>query len=344
MSRILQVLNGQIVHPPPIWLMRQAGRYLPEYRALRSKAGGFLDLCYDPDMATEVSLQPIRRFQFDAAILFSDILVVPHALGQNLWFAEGEGPRLDPIDASTMLPDYDRQSFLAHLEPSFETVRRLRQTLTDETAVIGFCGAPWTVGSYMVAGRGTPDLAPIRHLARNNPDALQGIVDRLTEASIDYLCAQIDAGADIVQIFESWAQVLHGADFDRWSLQPITKIVEALKAHSPQTPIIVFPRKAPDGYPKIAEIPGVAGVSVDPDIDLAWAAADLQQHVAVQGNIDPDALIVGPDAIDSAIEQLSTSLMAGPWITNLGHGILPTTPIDHVHHLVKRVRDLVPVS
>ena len=339
MASILSVLNGQTGGAIPIWLMRQAGRYLPEYRQVRAEAGGFLDLCYNPEFATEVTLQPILRFGFDAAILFSDILVVPHALGQAVWFETGEGPRLEPISGIDMLRDYDRAAFLSHLEPPLETIGCLRKALPEGTPLIGFCGAPWTVASYMVAGRGTPDLAPVRDLAASRPAALQGIIDRLVTASVDYLTAQIDAGAQIIQIFESWAQVLADGDFDRWSLEPLSRIVTALKAHAPDVPVIVFPRKSGDGYLKVAKLDGVSAVSIDPDVDLDWIATHVQTRCAVQGNVDPNAMVAGPEAIDTALEPLFRTLAEGPWIANLGHGILPQTPIEHVEYLVRRVRD-----
>lgn len=340
MGSFIQVLTSEPRMPPPLWLMRQAGRYLPEYRAIREKAGGFLNLCYTPALATEVTLQPIRRFGFDAAILFSDILVVPDALGQNVWFAPGEGPRLEPISAIEALGDYDENAALEHLAPVFEAVERIREALPQSVDLIGFCGAPWTVASYMVAGRGTPDLAPVRSLAATHPEALQGIIDRLVSVSIAYLTRQVEAGAQAVQIFESWAQVLDGADFDRWSLEPVQRIVDGVRAAAPDVPIIVFPRKAGDGYAKIAELPGVAGVSIDPDLDLDFARDRLQSHVAVQGNIDPQDLVIGPERVGPAVDRLAEALGGGRWIANLGHGIVPETPIAHVEDLVRRIRAL----
>lgn len=342
MKKLLSVLSGQIQYPPPLWLMRQAGRYLPEYRQTRRTAGSFLDLCYNSDLATEVTLQPIHRYGFDAAIIFSDILVVPHALGQNLRFAEGEGPRLDPIKTISQLAPYDKNQFLNHLKPTLTALANLREQLPSPITLIGFCGAPWTVASYMVAGRGTPDLAPIRQMAQDNKDDLQQIIDQIVQASIDYLIAQIDAGAEVLQIFESWAEVLKGYDFDKWSLDPISRIVAAVTSYDPTIPIIVFPRKSGDGYIKVARLPGVKAVSVDPDIDLKWAADTIQPLCAVQGNIDPKALISGPEAIDFSLNQLHNTLAKGPWIANLGHGITPQTPLDHVSYLVKRVREIGP--
>jgi uroporphyrinogen decarboxylase len=338
MGPLLSVLAGERVSPPPIWLMRQAGRYLPEYRQLRAEAGSFLDLCYAPRLAAEVTLQPIRRFGFDAAILFSDILVVPHALGQALWFAEGEGPRLEPIDRIDALQPFDPDDVLARLEPVFETVERVRRSLDAERALLGFCGAPWTVASYMVAGRG--DRAPILEMARSAPERLAGIIDRLVEASILYLSRQVEAGADAVQIFDSWAGVLHGDDFERWCVAPIRRIVEGLRMRHPDVPVIAFPREAGTGYRRIVEAVPVNAVSIDSDLPLDFAREVLQPRVAIQGNIDPEALIAGPAAIDPALDRLHAALGQGRLIVNLGHGIRPQTPIAHVAHLVERVRGL----
>ncbi|MEM6615727.1 MAG: uroporphyrinogen decarboxylase [Pseudomonadota bacterium] len=340
MKSLLSVLSGNASEPPPIWLMRQAGRYLPEYRATREKAGGFLDLCFNPELATEVTLQPIRRFGFDASILFSDILVIPHGLGQKVWFAVGEGPRLEPISTIDELGDTGSEIALERLSPVIETVSRLHQSLPAETTLIGFCGAPWTVASYMVAGRGTPDLAPIRTFAAEAPVKLQGIIDRLVEVSIDYLLAQVRAGAEVLQIFESWAQVLRGDDFKRWSFDPVSRIVDGVKARSPETPIIVFPRKAAlEGYSAVAQLEGVAGVSIDSDFDLNIAAEKLQPFAAVQGNLDPQDLVAGPESIDPKVDAMKAALSAGPWVANLGHGIVPETPIAHVEHFIRRIRE-----
>lgn len=284
-------------------------------------------------------MQPLRRFGFDAAILFSDILVVPDALGQKVWFETGEGPRLKPITRIDALPTVDDASFLRHLDSPLETLGRLRRMLDPQIAVIGFCGAPWTVASYMVGGRGTPDLAPIRNLAASDGPALSGIIDRLVDVSVTYLSAQASAGADVLQIFESWAQVLRGAAFEQWSLGPVRRIVEGVKARHPDIPIIVFPRKAGDGYVDMARLPGVAGISVDSDIDLEWAAERLQPFAAIQGNVDPAALVEGPTAIDRAVDRLFATVGQGPWIANLGHGIVPQTPTGHVAHLIRRIRE-----
>ena len=259
-------------------------------------------------------------------------------LARKLWFVEGEGPRLEPISAIDDLGPYDRMGFLNHLAPVFETVSRLRSELPRDVTLIGFCGAPWTVASYMIAGRGTPDLAPVRTLAAEAPDRLAGVIDRLVEASVDYLSAQVEAGAEVLQIFESWAQVLEGEAFDRWSLDPVRRIVTGVRARHPAIPIIVFPRKGGDGYRKVAETLDIDAVSIDPDLPLDWARDSLQPHVAVQGNIDPMALKAGPAAMDPAIDALLETLGKGPLIVNLGHGIDKETPIPHVEHLVARVR------
>jgi len=340
MTLFRRVLNGERHLPPPLWMMRQAGRYLPEYRETRAQAGSFLKLCYTPELACEVTLQPIRRFHFDASILFSDILVVPHALGQNFWLEEGEGPRLDPISEIGALGAYDQDAFLAHLEPVFDAVSMIREALPEDVDLIGFCGAPWTVASYMIAGRGTPDLAPARALAAERPEAMDAIINRLVEASADYLIRQVERGVQALQIFESWAQVLEGEAFDRWSYAPAMAIVRKVKAVHPDIPIIVFPRKSGHGYEKMAREPLISAVSLDSDIDLDYVRRSVQPHAAVQGNIPPEAMIAGPDAIDRAVEKAAEALGNGPWIANLGHGIDKSTPVAHVEHLVKRVRAL----
>lgn len=321
-----------------MWMMRQAGRYLPEYRAIRSTATSFLNFCYTPDLATEATLQPIRRFGFDAAILFSDILVVPDALGQGVRFAEGEGPRLEPLvspsDAAFLKPAID----LERLAPVLETVRRVRASLDADKALIGFCGAPWTVATYMIAGRGTPDQRPARMFAYEHPDAFQRLMTLLIEASADYLVAQFQAGVDCVQIFDSWAGVLPKHEFDRWCVEPARAIVEKVRARVPGAPVIGFPRGASTELADYAQITGVNGVGVDTAVDLAAAARSVPSSVAVQGNLDPLALIAGGAALDRAIDHILAATDGRPHIFNLGHGILPETPIAHVERLVDRVR------
>jgi uroporphyrinogen decarboxylase len=332
----LDVLAGKVAKVPPLWMMRQAGRYLPEYRELRKQAGSFLDLCYNPALATEVTLQPIRRFGFDAAILFSDILVVPHAFGQKVWFEEGEGPRLEVVSRATGLDHLKPEIDLQHLAPVLETVDRLATALPQETALIGFCGAPWTVASYMVAGKGTPDQAPARLLAYGDPDFLQQIIDRLIAGSIRYLNAQIGAGAQAVQIFESFASALPPALLQRWSIDPISKIVAGVKAANPQAKIIVFARGSGPQVTRFAAIPGVDAIGVDWMSDLGSVAA--QVTITTQGNLDPLALVAGGDALRLGVEAVLTATEGRPHVVNLGHGIVPQTPVAHVEEFVKLVR------
>jgi len=334
----LDTLNGTTPARPPMWLMRQAGRYLPEYREIRAEAASFLDFCYTPERAAEATLQPIERFGFDAAILFSDILVVPDALGQGVRFAEGEGPRLDPVISSDDLSILKPRIDLDHLAPVFETVRIVRAALADDKALIGFCGAPWTVATYMIAGRGTPDQKPARMFAYREPRAMQALIDRLVEASVDYLVAQFEAGVDCVQIFDSWAGVLPKPEFDRWCLKPAQAIVEKVRARVPGAPIIGFPRGASTELTEFARLTGVNAVGVDTAVDMAAAAASVPAGVAVQGNLDPFALIAGGETLDRAVDYILASAKGRPHIFNLGHGILPETPIEHVERLVERVR------
>ena len=334
---VRRVLDGECLSPPPMWLMRQAGRYLPEYRALRAQAGSFLDLCFDPDLATRVTLQPIERFGFDAAILFSDILVIPHALGQTVRFVEGEGPRLEPLD-ETSIPKLDDWSVVERLAPVLETVAQVRSRLAPDKTLIGFCGAPWTVATYMIAGKGTPDQAPTRLFAARQPVAFQRLIDRLVDASSEYLIAQLRAGADVVQIFDSWAGVLGDEAFERWCLAPTAEIVRRVKAAEPDARIIGFPKGIGLRLERFVEASGVDGVSIDWTTPLAFARDRLQPHVAVQGNLDPMVLIAGGDALDRAVERILATLGRGRFIFNLGHGILPETPVANVARLVELVQ------
>ncbi len=334
---VLEALAGRRPSATPIWLMRQAGRYLPEYRAVRTKAGSFLDLCYNPDLATEVTLQPIRRFGFDAAILFSDILVVPHAFGQNVWFAEGEGPRLDPIADRDGLSRIAGTIDLERLEPVFETLRRLRRELPRPVTLLGFCGAPFTVASYMVAGKGTPDQAPIRLLAYRDPEFVAALIDRLVEGSIAYLSQQIEAGAEAVQIFESFAGALPPALLPRWSVEPVRRIAEGVRQRHPGARIIVFAKGA---GARLADYAGFAdALGIDWASDPAEADGIVPPGLAVQGNLDPLALIAGGEAMETGIDAALTGFAGRPHIFNLGHGIRPETPIAHVERLVQRVRE-----
>ena len=333
---MLDVLKGQAVFPPPLWMMRQAGRYLPEYRETRGRAGSFLDLCYDPDLAVEVTMQPIERFGFDASILFSDILVVPHALGRDVRFEEGRGPLLTPI-AAAEIAALSGETFHVNLEPVYETVRRLRAKLPDETTLIGFCGAPWTVATYMIAGRGTPDQAPARLFAYREPEAFQHLLKVLADHSAAYLIRQIEAGADVVQIFDSWSGVLDDASFDLFCVQPVTEIVGRVRAVHPDVPIIGFPKGAGARYRTYRQKTGVTGLGIDWTVPLA-AAKDLQRSGAVQGNLDPLRLVAGGKALSDGVETILKALGDGPLIFNLGHGITPETPIAHVEAMVKQVR------
>jgi uroporphyrinogen decarboxylase len=335
--RMMKVLGGETASPPPIWMMRQAGRYLPEYREVRQRAGSFLDLCYNPDFAVEVTLQPIRRFGFDASILFSDILVVPHALGRDLSFVEGEGPRLVPIETAEIARLGEGGDFHARLAPVYETVSRLRRELPDETTLIGFCGAPWTVATYMIAGRGTPDQAPARLFGFREPEAMARLLGRLAEVSAEYLIRQIDAGADVVQIFDSWAGVLDEASFQAWCVEPVAEIVRRVHEKHPATPIIGFPRGAGALYAGYREKTGVTALGLDWSVPLTQARA-LQAGGAVQGNLDPLRLVAGGRALDEGVDAILEALGGAPLIFNLGHGITPETPIAHVERMVKRVR------
>lgn len=334
--RVLRVLNGESLVPPPVWLMRQAGRYLPEYRATRAEAGGFLDLCYTPDFAVEVTLQPIRRYAFDAAILFSDILVIPDGLKRNVRFTEGHGPQMDPIDEDgirALKPD----GVLQHLEPVFETVRRLRKELPNETTLLGFCGAPWTVATYMIAGHGTPDQAPARLFAYRYPQAFEHLLSLLAELSADYLVAQIDAGADAVQIFDSWAGVLGEAEFEAYAIKPVQRIIASVKARRPQAKIIAFAKGAGYLLKDYRQKTGADAIGLDWSVPLSFAV-ELQKDGPVQGNLDPMRVVAGGKALADGIDDILQHLGSGPLIFNLGHGITPQADPDHVTALVERVR------
>ncbi|WP_421580383.1 uroporphyrinogen decarboxylase [Shinella sp. M31] len=334
--KIVDVLNGKTISPPPLWLMRQAGRYLPEYRATRAEAGSFLDLCYSPELATEVTLQPIRRYGFDAAILFSDILVIPDALKRNVRFEEGHGPRLDPIDAEGILK-LDGKDVLKHLQPVMEAVFRIRGALPEETTLLGFCGAPWTVATYMIAGHGTPDQAPARLFAYREPKAFAHLLDTLAELSADYLVAQIDAGADAVQIFDSWAGVLGEKEFSEFAIKPVRKIVDSVKARRPQAKIIAFAKGAGLFLKTYRQATRADAIGLDWSVPLAFAA-ELQKDGPVQGNLDPMRVVAGGAALDEGIDAILQALGNGPLIFNLGHGITPQADPEHVTRLVARVR------
>ncbi|ODT31064.1 MAG: uroporphyrinogen decarboxylase [Kaistia sp. SCN 65-12] len=333
---VLSVLKGETVFPPPLWMMRQAGRYLPEYRESRRRAGSFLDLCYNPDFAVEVTLQPIERFGFDASILFSDILVVPHALGRDLRFEEGRGPMMTPITAAEIAA-LDGDMFHVNLEPVYETVRRLRRQLPDETTLIGFCGAPWTVATYMVAGHGTPDQAPTRLFAYREPEAFARLLAVLADRSAAYLVRQIEAGADVVQIFDSWSGILDEPCFEAFCVAPVAEIVRKVRKVHPDVPIIGFPKGAGAYYDRYREKTGVTALGLDWTVPLA-KARDLQRQGTVQGNLDPLRLTAGGAALTDGVEAILGALGGGPLVFNLGHGVTPETPVAHVEQMVRSVR------
>jgi len=339
-KKIMQVLNGHAVWPPPVWIMRQAGRYLPEYRQVRSGVSGFLELCYTPKLAAEVTLQPIRRFGFDAAIMFSDILVVPDALGLKVEFVENEGPKLEQVLSMSDLGKLADELPLQRLDPVFETLDILKSSLPKETTLLGFCGAPWTVASYMVAGKGTPDQAPARILAYTDPDFMDALIGRLIDASISYLVRQIDAGAEAVQIFESFGAALPPALFDRLSLEPIGRIVRGLKTVRPEARVIVFVRGGGANLQRLAEAGFADAIALDWSINPAVINADTFGNVATQGNLDPLALVAGGKALQQGVETIRNAVRNRPHIFNLGHGIVPQTPVAHVEELVKQVRAL----
>ena len=336
---VLRVLEGEALWPPPIWIMRQAGRYLPEYRAVRAEAGSFLDLCYTPRLAAEVTLQPIRRFGFDAAILFSDILVIPHALGQDVRFVENEGPKLDPVTEAADLGRIAEDLPPERLAPVFETLERLRAALPAETTLLGFCGAPFTVASYMIAGKGTPDQAPARLTAYRDPAFMAALIGRLVAASTAYLIRQVDAGAEAVQIFESFGAALPPALFRPLSLEPIRRIVQDLKAARPQARVIVFVRGGGAHLSAFAEEGIGDALALDWTLDAARVRAALPAGLATQGNLDPLALIAGGEALDRGVDRVLEAVRGRPHVFNLGHGIQPETPVEHVGRLVARVRE-----
>ncbi|MEP0943956.1 MAG: uroporphyrinogen decarboxylase [Rhizobiaceae bacterium] len=333
---MMRVLNGESLSTPPVWMMRQAGRYLAEYREVRKQAGGFLDLCYNPKLATEVTLQPIRRFGFDAAILFSDILVIPDALKVGVRFEEGRGPVLETVDAQ-QIAQLRPEGVMNHLSPVLEAVSRLRQELPDETTLLGFCGAPWTVATYMIAGHGTPDQGPARQFALNDPTAFQGLMDVLVEASAEYLVAQLDAGADAVQIFDSWASVLDEDQFEKWCVEPVKAIVAKVRSVHPNAKIIGFPKGIGAFYKGYGAITGIDMIGLDWTMPMAFAQ-ELQGELPIQGNLDPKRLIAGGKALDEGVDKILDCLGSGPLVFNLGHGITPETPVAHVEQMVARVR------
>ena len=334
---LLRALAGERNASPPIWLMRQAGRYLPEYRAIREKAGSFLDLCFNPKLAAEVTLQPIHRFGFDAAILFSDILVIPHALGQRVTFEEGEGPRLEALGEPVALARLRAELDQSVLAPVYETIARVKQDLPKDVALLGFCGAPWTVATYMIAGCGTPDQAPARLFAYNHPQDFARLIDRLIDASASYLVRQFEAGVDAVQIFDTWAGVLPAGEFQKWCVTPVVKIIAAVRQRIPGAKIIGFPRGAATELENYLDAVPVDAIGLDWMVELNFARKYVQPKRTVQGNLDPLVLLAGGAALDSAVDAILEAFGNEPFIFNLGHGILPSTPVAHVERLVARV-------
>lgn len=340
MKKILRALHGEVQPVPPVWMMRQAGRYLPEYRATRAKAGDFLSLCYTPDLAAEVTLQPIRRYGFDAAILFADILLLPQALGLDLWFETGEGPRLSPVTTPEGVralkgPD----DIHDHLAPVYETVRILARELPKETTLIGFAGAPWTVATYMIAGRGTPDQGPAHRLIAEDRATFEAIIARVTEATIGYLSAQIEAGAEVVKLFDSWAGSLKGQDFEDFAVAPVRQIIQALKARHPDIPVIAFPREAGTHYADFAAKTGADCVALDTSVSADWAAQHVQTEVCVQGNLDPRLMVTGGDALVRETRRIVQAFSKGAHIFNLGHGITPEADPENVALMLRTIRE-----
>ncbi len=336
-KRFLRALKGETLGRPPIWLMRQAGRYLPEYRKTRTQARDFLDLCYSPKLATEVTLQPLRRFEFDAAIVFADILLIPDALGQGVAFKEGEGPVLEAISTEAGLAALSLDRIESHLAPVFETISNLSTALPKEVALIGFAGSPWTVATYMVGGRGSPDQRAARIWAYRDPAGFGRLMDLVTDATIVYLKAQIKAGAEVIQLFDSWAAHLPDPEFERWVIEPTVRIVKALKQDFPEVPVIGFPRGAGAAMVTYAEKTGVSAISMDTGVSAPWAATHLQPKLPVQGNLDPFTLVAGGEALTREATRLLEVFGAGPYVFNLGHGIVPETPPEHVSQLVDLV-------
>lgn len=336
---ILRALKGETLPTPPIWMMRQAGRYLPEYRATRAQAGDFLSLCYNPELAAEVTLQPIRRYGFDAAILFADILLLPQALGADLWFVTGEGPRLSTVttqaDFDVLKPASDVHEVLS---PIYETVKILSRELPAETTLIGFAGAPWTVATYMIAGRGTPDQGPAHALISENRPLFEALLERLTLGTIEYLSKQIEAGAEVVKLFDSWAGSLSGEDFDRYALEPARRIIAELKARHPGIPVIAFPREAGEKYVGFAKATGADCVALDNSVSPQWAAANVQIDGCVQGNLASKHMVTGGDALVAETREIVKAFSKGPHIFNLGHGITPDADPENVQLMIDTVR------
>jgi len=336
---ILRALAGETLDTPPIWMMRQAGRYLPEYRATREKAGDFLSLCYNSELAAEVTLQPIRRYGFDAAILFADILLVPQALGADLWFVTGEGPRLSTITTQAGVDALKPvEAIHETLNPVYDTVRILSRELPRDTTLIGFAGAPWTVATYMIAGQGTKDQGPAHALKAENRPVFEALLARITAATIEYLSAQIEAGAEVVKLFDSWAGSLKGADFDAYALEPAKEIIAALKARHPGIPVIAFPREAGDNYIGFGKATGADCVAVDDSVSAEWVAQHVQPDGCVQGNLKSSHMVTGGQALVDETRRIVRALQNGPHIFNLGHGITPDADPENVKLMIDTVR------
>ncbi len=338
-KRMIKALHKEELDRPPFWLMRQAGRYLPEYRETRANAGSFLDLCYNPKLAEEVTLQPLRRYNMDAAILFADILLIPDALGQPLAYKEGEGPVLDAITSAKELSSLSFDNLHTRLGPVYETVNRLSASLPSECTLIGFAGAPWTVATYMVEGRGSKDYVNIKKWIYSDPDGFQHLMDMLVHSTTEYLLKQIEAGAEVVQIFDTWAGVLPDQEFDKWVIEPTRRIIEAIRATYADFPIIGFPKGAGGNLSSFVKKTGVTAVSLDTAAPLDWAVREIQPHVAVQGNLDPILLVTGGQAMVDRIHHILETLSGGSHIFNLGHGIIPQTPPENVALLAETLQN-----
>ncbi|MDG0987685.1 MAG: uroporphyrinogen decarboxylase [Paracoccaceae bacterium] len=340
-KKILKALAGEKQEVPPIWMMRQAGRYLPEYRETRAQAGDFLSLCYNSELAAEVTLQPIHRYGFDASILFADILLLPQALGADLWFVTGEGPRLSTLQTQLDFENLRTPSEINEtLAPVYETVKILSQELPKETTLIGFAGAPWTVATYMVAGRGTPDQAPAHLLKDENPELFDNLINLLVEGTIEYLSHQINAGAEVIKIFDSWAGSLKGHDFDKYALEPCKKIIAALKTKYPETPIIAFPRQAGDRYIGFAKKAGADCLAIDDSVSAEWIAQNVQDDGCVQGNLASSHMVSGGTELIKETKKIVKALSNGPHIFNLGHGITPDADPDNVQIMIDTIRNV----
>ena len=337
--RFMRVFEGEILTPAPIWMMRQAGRYLPEYREVRKSAGNFLDLCYSPDLATEVTLQPIRRYGFDASILFADILLIPDGLGQNVRFEENVGPVLEPIRNEEDFSKLTVKNLHSHLAPVYQTVKQVRAGLPKETALIGFCGAPWTVATYMISGKGSPDQKDARLAAFRREVWVQKLIDLLVETSVEYLCKQVENGADVLQVFDTWGGNLGELEFQRWCIEPMAAIVAGVKQIYSDVPIIGFPRNAGVRYQRFIEETGVDGVSLDTSVCLAWARDNLDSNCVLQGNLDPLAVVAGGDRLEVEVKHILATMAGRAFIFNLGHGLIPETPPENVARVVEIIRN-----